>query len=59
MLTDEQIKKFQAIYRKEFKEEIDRQEAIEKGEKLIRLFKVIYQPITKNENEKYRTGEQR
>jgi hypothetical protein len=49
MLSDEQIKKFQNIYRKRFGKEIDRKEAYEKGVKLLRLIELIYHPITKEE----------
>lgn len=47
MLSEQAIKEFQAIYKKEFGEEISYADASGKGEKLIRLFKIIYRPIPK------------
>ena len=48
MLTDEQIKQFQALYQKHFGKQIGRQEAYDKGEKLVRLIEIICQPVTEN-----------
>jgi hypothetical protein len=49
MLSDEQIIKFQTLYKNRFGKEISRQEAYEKGAKLIRLIELIYKPMTENE----------
>ncbi|MEI7890818.1 MAG: hypothetical protein WCI36_02515 [bacterium] len=49
MLSDEQVSEFQAIYRKNFGKEISRKDALEKGARLVRLVKIIYQPITEKE----------
>ena len=49
MLSDEQITKFQALYKGRFGKEIGRKEAHEKGVKLLRLMELVYQPMTKNE----------
>ncbi len=49
MLSDEQITKFQTLYKNRFGQEIDRKEAYEKGVKLLRLFEIIYQPMTEAE----------
>ena len=49
MLTDEQITKFQTIYKDCFGEEISREDALEGGIKLVRLMKLIYTPITEKE----------
>lgn len=49
MLTDEQIIKFQTLYKNRFGKEISRAAAYEKGIKLIRLIELIYKPITENE----------
>ena len=46
MLSEDQIKKFQALYQKHFGKEISREEAYEKGAKLIRFVEMIYKPIT-------------
>lgn len=49
MLSDEQIKKFQAIYKKRFGKEISREEVYEKGAKLMRLIELVYKPMTEDE----------
>ena len=49
MLSDEQVAKFQDIYRKRFGKEISKADALEKGIKLVRLMKIIYNPITEQE----------
>lgn len=49
MLTNEQVSKFQAIYQNCFGKKISREDAIEKGARLVRLIQIIYQPITKQE----------
>jgi len=46
-LSNEVIKKFQEIYKKEFNEDIDDATAREKAGRLLNLVKVIY----KNENQ--------
>lgn len=51
MLTDEQVKKFQDIYRKRFGKEISNEDALEKGIKLVRLMEIIYKPITEKDLE--------
>lgn len=40
-LPDEHIAKFQRLYRKHFGETITREQAIEKGTRLIRLVKTV------------------
>ena len=52
MLTDEQITKYQTLYRNRFGREISREEAYEQGVKLIRLVELIYKPMTKTEYQK-------
>jgi len=49
MLSDEQIIKFQMMYRKRFGKEISREAAYEKGVKLMRLVEIIYKPMTETE----------
>ena len=49
MLSDEQITKFQTLYKNRFGREISREEAYEKGAKLIRLVELIYKPMTEAE----------
>ena len=48
-LSDEQITKFQTLYKNHFGRDIGREEAYEKGAKLLRLFEIIYQPMTEAE----------
>jgi len=47
MLTDEQVAKFQEIYKRRFGKEISKEEAYKKGIRLVRLMKYIYKPIKK------------
>ena len=49
MLTDQQIIKFQTLYKNRFGKELNRQEAYEKGVKLLRLMEIIYKPMTQEE----------
>ncbi len=49
MLSDEQITKFQTLYRNRYVKEISREEAYEQGPKLIRLVELIYKPMTEAE----------
>ena len=49
MLSDEQVLKFQMLYKKRFGKKIGREEAYEQGIKLIRLMELIYKPMTKKE----------
>jgi len=48
-LTDEDILKFQALYKSEFGMEISREDAHEKGIQLLRLMSLVYKPMTKKE----------
>lgn len=43
-LTDEQISEFQRLYKKHYGVDISRDEATEKGVKLIKLIKWVYTP---------------
>ena len=51
-LTEEDITKFQRLYKKHFGEEISREQAHEEGIKLVRLMQLIYKPMTKADYEK-------
>jgi hypothetical protein len=51
-ITDEQITKFQFMYRQRFGKQISREEAYEQGVKLIRFMEVVCRPITAEENAK-------
>ena len=62
MLSDEQVTKFQVLYKQQFGQEITKDEALEKGAKLVRMMQLIYKPMTKGEYEKvqkrrHETGE--
>ena len=50
-LTDDDIKKFQALYKSELGMEISREDAYEKGIKLLRLMSAVYRPMTEKEHE--------
>lgn len=49
MLSDEQIIKFQTIYKNRLGKEISKEEAYEMGAKLLRLVELIYKPMTETE----------
>lgn len=49
VLTDEDIAKFQTLYKDKFGIEISREDAYTKGIKLLRLMSIAYKPITMNE----------
>lgn len=49
VLSDEDIVKFQALYKSEFGMEISREDAYEKGVKLLRLMSIVYKPMTQKE----------
>ena len=51
VLSDEDIAKFQALYRSEFGMEISREDAYEKGIKLVQLMYAVYKPMTEKEYE--------
>ena len=49
VLDSEQITKFQTLYKSRFGKEISREEAYEKGIKLMRLVEITYKPMTETE----------
>lgn len=49
VLKDEDIQKFQALYKSRFGLDISREEAYEKGIKLVRLMELVYKPMTQEE----------
>ena len=55
MLSDSDIKEFQAIYKKYYKKEISYEQAYEMYSKLLTLTKEIYSPMTKEGLEKLQT----
>lgn len=48
-LDNEQITKFQTLYKSRYGKEISQEEAYEKGIKLMRIVELIYQPMTEAE----------
>ena len=52
MISDQMISKFQEIYRAKYRREISREEALEQGAQLMRLFQLVYKPMTKVEFQK-------
>ena len=52
MFSDENITKYQEIYRKRFGNEITREEATRQGTNLLDLLKIIYRPIPRKEEPK-------
>lgn len=52
MLSDKAIEEYRRIYKKRYGKEISVKEAVEQGQNLINLFKVIYKPIPKAVKEK-------
>lgn len=49
MLSEQDITNFQTLYKKEFRIEISRAQALEEGLKLVGLMKNVYQPMTQEE----------
>ena len=49
MLSNKHIQDFQALYKKHFGEDIDTQEALRQGTKLLRLMQLIYKPMKQAE----------
>lgn len=45
-LTEQQVTKFQALYKARFKQEISREKAYDMGIKLVRMMQIIYKPMT-------------
>ena len=52
ILSEESIRKYQAIYKKEFGKEISHEEAREQGERLVGFFKLLYEIDKRNKNNK-------
>jgi len=46
MITEEQVAKFQFLYKSRFGKELSQQEALEQGARLLKLVELIYKPIT-------------
>ena len=50
MLTEDQIKEFQQVCKKQFNKEISKEEALEQGTKLITLMKILVEQNIKNKD---------
>jgi hypothetical protein len=50
-LTENQIQEFMRLWKDRFGHEISRKDAFEQGTKLVRLFELIYQPMTVSDYE--------
>ncbi len=46
VLTDEDINKFQLLYKSQFGADISKEDAYEQGVKLLRLMSIVYKPMT-------------
>ena len=57
MLTDKQVEQFQKLYQGHFGKEITKEEAQEKGIKIINLMRVVYSPLTEEDFEKLKKSE--
>ena len=57
-LSGQQLDKFLALYKAKFGVELDRQQAYEQAVKLVRLFELIYRPITLADFEKVKQRQQ-
>lgn len=51
MLSDDHIKKYQALYHERFGVELSRAEVCEKLESLVRMVELTYKPMTEKEME--------
>ncbi len=49
-LSDQDIAKFQQLYKHQYGTEISKEEAYEQGIKLVRLMALIYKPMTEKEH---------
>ena len=49
MISQEELEKFKAIYKKQFGIDLPDQDALEKATKLFALVKAVYRPMTKEE----------
>ena len=54
MLSDEAVKEFQEIYKKKFGKEISYQDAYESGQRLVNLFKILWESDRKDKQKQRR-----
>jgi hypothetical protein len=48
-ISDEQLKTFQDLYKKNFGDEISKENALDQGNKVIRLVETVLKQIAKNQ----------
>lgn len=51
-LTDQQITRFQALYKARFHKDLDREKAYDMGIKLVRMMQIVYKPMTEADYQK-------
>lgn len=51
--TEKHILDFQKLYQEEYGVTLSREEAVERGSKLVDLFQIIYKPITEEDYQLY------
>lgn len=49
MISQEALKEYKKIYRKQFGKDISDVDALEQATKLLNLMKIVYKPMTKEE----------
>lgn len=49
MISEEALKEFKVIYKKEFGVDLSDKDTLEKATKLLGLFKAVYKPISKDD----------
>jgi hypothetical protein len=54
-LTDKHISDFQKLYLEEYGVTLSEDEALERSVKLIELIRIVYKPISKEDQTKYKT----
>lgn len=52
VLSDEDILRFQALYKSEFGIEISKEDAYKKGIELLKLVSIVYKPIAEEDYKK-------
>lgn len=52
IISEEALREFKTIYKKEFNEDISDKDALEKATKLLNLMKAVYGPMSKGDYEK-------
>lgn len=53
MLSPDAAMEFQAIYKRNYGIELSCEEAVEQGERLLQMFKIVYRPTLKTSKNEY------